>query len=628
MAHIHRLVFCLALTFLSWLPTTAQAETIPATSVTNPTVLMWPMSFGSGPDAGKTRIYSSAVLACQAGLVNYGASMSSYVRTDVTGITANCIYGPPGLPNTGSWGSIQAANACVTSGALSTASCVTFSCPAGQNWTLSGNQCTRPDCVAPATRDAATGQCKGPCEAGTPVTSTSDSGWGPSGDLVTGYSYDNSERSKPGCVNRQGVGCTVAWGERTANPREQQGANGNSFWTVYLNGVTTGAMCAVVAPSGQPPEPACAGQSGMVNGTYVCLPRETPAERDRRAAEAARQAAAAARAAAAAAGRTAAQADAAARAAGDAAAQATRNGSSGASAAAAGAAAGAAAATALAGGASPSTSMQQGTAAGSGQAAADRALTMATASGASQAVRDRAVAAARTAAEIAAAGVIANGGTAAQAAAAAAAAGQTATATVLIGSTNEQAAEAGANAGAGEAAAGNNGTGGTGSPTPGAPGDPAPPTEPTESISDFCTKNPQAKMCKNEFDSTFAGSCAAAPICTGDAVMCAIAAATHKQECNWRPGASTESAAYDAAKVRTGDQTGTLAGNTSVSISSASFDQTELLGGAGGIADRTITVMDSSIALPFSTVNIWLQRLGYILQAVTFLLCIRIVTRG
>lgn len=37
-----------------------------------------------------------------------------------------------------------------------------YSCPAGQNWTLSGTTCTRPDCVAPDTRQS-DGTCSAPC---------------------------------------------------------------------------------------------------------------------------------------------------------------------------------------------------------------------------------------------------------------------------------------------------------------------------------------------------------------------------------------------------------------------------------------------------------------------------------
>lgn len=128
--------------------------------------------------------------------------------------------------------------------------------------------------------------------------------------------------------------------------------------------------------------------------------------------------------------------------------------------------------------------------------------------------------------------------------------------------------------------------------------------------------------------SQFAGQCGAPPFCDGDAILCAIAAATHKQECNWRPGASSETALYDTAKTKTGDQTSGLPGNSTVSLGPASFNQTELLGAASGMQDLTITVMGQAIVLPLSDINPWLARLGMVLQAVTFLLCMRIVTRG
>lgn len=41
-----------------------------------------------------------------------------------------------------------------------------YACPTGQNWTLSGTTCTRPDCVAPQTRQS-DGTCSSPCIAGT-----------------------------------------------------------------------------------------------------------------------------------------------------------------------------------------------------------------------------------------------------------------------------------------------------------------------------------------------------------------------------------------------------------------------------------------------------------------------------
>lgn len=54
---------------------------------------------------------------------------------------------------------------CMTGYTLSGGLCYpppTLSCPAGQNWTLSGSNCTRPDCVAPQVRNAGTGVCEMP----------------------------------------------------------------------------------------------------------------------------------------------------------------------------------------------------------------------------------------------------------------------------------------------------------------------------------------------------------------------------------------------------------------------------------------------------------------------------------
>ncbi len=127
--------------------------------------------------------------------------------------------------------------------------------------------------------------------------------------------------------------------------------------------------------------------------------------------------------------------------------------------------------------------------------------------------------------------------------------------------------------------------------------------------------------------SQFAGQCGAAPFCDGDAVMCAVAAATFATNCALKdPGQPVP--LYDAAVTKTGDLTGTLPNSSTVSVASSSFDQTEFLGGAGGMVDRVVTVAGSSISIPFSTINVWLARLGVILQAVTFILCARIVVRG
>jgi hypothetical protein len=81
----------------------------------------------------------------------------------------------------------------------------------------------------------------------------------------------------------------------------------------------------------------------------------------------------------------------------------------------------------------------------------------------------------------------------------------------------------------------------------------------------------------------------------------------------------------EAAKPR-GDITAEI--TQTVNLGPSSFDQTNPLGAAAGLSDVTVTVFQSSVTLPLSTVNPWLERIGLLFQAVTFLLCARIVLRG
>lgn len=150
----------------------------------------------------------------------------------------------------------------------------------------------------------------------------------------------------------------------------------------------------------------------------------------------------------------------------------------------------------------------------------------------------------------------------------------------------------------------------------------------SESKGTFCQENPSSPLCVQS--SYSAVDCNSPPACTGDAVQCAVAAQSFKTQCALTTAPTgSEMDAYVAAKAsNAGDQTLNLAGNSTVNISSSSFDATELLGTATGASDLTVTVMGRAVTLPFSMVNDWLAKLGIILQACTFLLCARIVTRG
>jgi hypothetical protein len=91
--------------------------------------------------------------------------------------------------------------------------------------------------------------------------------------------------------------------------------------------------------------------------------------------------------------------------------------------------------------------------------------------------------------------------------------------------------------------------------------------------------------------------------------------------------ATVEESSYASNKSKTGDQTSSLAANSSVAISSASFDTTDAIGGAAGLSDLAISVAGHSSVLPLSGLNSWFVVLGNLLVAVTFIVCISIVGR-
>jgi hypothetical protein len=123
-----------------------------------------------------------------------------------------------------------------------------------------------------------------------------------------------------------------------------------------------------------------------------------------------------------------------------------------------------------------------------------------------------------------------------------------------------------------------------------------------------------------------------APVCTGDAVQCAMTAIQISAYCaaNTVPTAasSTAIATFDAAAGQSGDVSSSLPGSASHGISGASFDQSGALGAGAGLIDREISIMGVSVSVPFSVLNVWLERFGLLLQGITFLACVGIVYRA
>lgn len=142
--------------------------------------------------------------------------------------------------------------------------------------------------------------------------------------------------------------------------------------------------------------------------------------------------------------------------------------------------------------------------------------------------------------------------------------------------------------------------------------------------SSWCAENPGSPICAS---GKFSGSCGSPPACSGDAVQCAIATQAFYTRCSLTDE-GTETALYDDEKGKEGSQTGALPGNETVAIGSDRFDFTELFGAPQGMQDMTVSIAGTNVTLQMSTVNYWLELLGYLNVAVTLLLCGRILARG
>ena len=155
-------------------------------------------------------------------------------------------------------------------------------------------------------------------------------------------------------------------------------------------------------------------------------------------------------------------------------------------------------------------------------------------------------------------------------------------------------------------------------------------TTKTEPKTNFCTDNPKSVLCA---ESRYGGgSCAAgvftAPSCSGDAIACAAANSLGAIKCATDNPHLGEQAVYDAEKIKTGDQTKDLVGNQTIDARAAGAARADRLGPGQGAQDLTTTIMGRSFTLKLSTVNPFLQYLGYILLAITSILAMRIMTKS
>ncbi len=150
-----------------------------------------------------------------------------------------------------------------------------LNCESG--WTLEGSNCTRPDCVAPETRDPATGLCENPCEASTGITTrvslkTGSSGIqnGPfcNGSCRYRYSLDTSQSDDDVYISKD--------------------SSGQQYISAWQTQIWIGEQCTETSgaespDSPQPPTPRkpppCATGEGVLtssSGNVACVPAGVP----------------------------------------------------------------------------------------------------------------------------------------------------------------------------------------------------------------------------------------------------------------------------------------------------------------------------------------------------------------
>ncbi|TXH57759.1 MAG: hypothetical protein E6Q97_03855 [Desulfurellales bacterium] len=234
--------------------TYASAETIAATSTLEP--VKWKVSGAS--------YYDDPAASCS-------ASWSGSFVVVVDWSAVNCRKDFSGTVIT-----MGQSHAHCPVGSISPNGCtgtVLYTCPAGQNWTLSGANCTRPDCVAPEVRQS-DGTCAAPpCSAG--MTSSASRFVGTfatgSGTSVYGVATPVPSSLCDGTCSGS-VQSVTSCNAGTA----VQGTPVECTYSITLNGSTCsgGNGSAPVDPLPIAPNPPCSAGQGVISNTggkVVCV---------------------------------------------------------------------------------------------------------------------------------------------------------------------------------------------------------------------------------------------------------------------------------------------------------------------------------------------------------------------
>lgn len=158
----------------------------------------------------------------------------------------------------------------------------------------------------------------------------------------------------------------------------------------------------------------------------------------------------------------------------------------------------------------------------------------------------------------------------------------------------------------------------------------------TDTPQGTCVDNPNVSICKETEKSSYTPACDQPPQCKGDAILCAIANRAYKDRCEaddakalivaksaYTKGDKLLNGEYDADVQDFMNKTGDSVRNVDIPSSISESGNASFAG--EGMQDITNTVMGRTFTLPLSNYNKYLEYMGYILVALSYVASLKIV---
>jgi hypothetical protein len=156
--------------------------------------------------------------------------------------------------------------------------------------------------------------------------------------------------------------------------------------------------------------------------------------------------------------------------------------------------------------------------------------------------------------------------------------------------------------------------------------------QPDKPETDFCRQHPELNVCRN---SSIAGQCGQIT-CMGDAIQCATLRAAAAMQCAQEKDAEALKAMPSKAlgdQIMSGadpmkGQIDDALKGTEIDVGAASLDQSGFLGGGSCLADKSLSVMGTTVTISFSSVCERIQPLRAAVMGCAFIIAYLLVSRS